>query len=72
MGVLIWIASIFLIYCFVYFAHIDTESIYVRIYDSSEHVKVIEKSLLWITIAHIDMHPEKMLTLKFIIQYARI
>lgn len=72
MIVLICLLSILSIYLILYYTCVDTNSIYINIYDSHEHVKVIENNIIWTTIAYMDMEPEKILTLKFITQYIRI
>ena len=72
MIVLICLVSFVSIYLLSYYICVETNSIYINIYDSNEHVKVIEHNILWTTIAHIDIEPEKILTLKFITQYTKI
>lgn len=72
MVVLICLVSIVSIYLLLYYAYVDIGAVYVSIYDSHEHVKVIEKSLVWTTIAYMDMQPGKVLTLAFITQYTKI
>ena len=67
-----------IILCFIvsyvvsYLLMIDKNSVYANIYDYNEHVKVVEKNLLFTTIAHTDASPETIFTLKFIFFYTRI